>query len=115
LLVLIARLVEEEEEVASVYFNGVEPTDGQTVVPDEAGWRPALSVSVDDEQGQAAVVSALESSTEPQAFDATVPRASFKSGSTRYKRPPSTSTASWGCRSSRPLRMPSNNPKPPHL
>jgi hypothetical protein len=77
LLALIARLV-EEEEVASVYFNGVEPTDGQPVVPDEAGWRPALSVSVDDQQGQAVVVSALEAFAEPQALDATVPRASFK-------------------------------------
>ncbi|SKA97697.1 hypothetical protein SAMN06295879_2426 [Agreia bicolorata] len=75
-LTLIGSLV-EEPGVASVFFTGVQPPDGAPVVTDAAGWRPALSVAVGDEQTQAAVASALEAFADPQALDATMPRSSF--------------------------------------
>ncbi|PPF65023.1 hypothetical protein C5E11_02900 [Clavibacter michiganensis] len=67
-----------EPGVASVFFTGVQSTVGQQFGADGSGWRPALSVGVNDEQTQAAVASELEAFADPQAFDASMPRSSFE-------------------------------------
>ncbi|SMG24991.1 hypothetical protein [Agreia pratensis] len=76
ILGLIGRLT-AEPGVASVFFTGVQPTDGQQFGADGSGWRPALSVGVNDEQTQATVASELEAFADPQALDAAMPRSSF--------------------------------------
>jgi len=77
ILSLIGSL-DAEPGVASVFFTGVQPTGGQQSGADSSGWRPALSVGVNDEQAQAAVASELEAFADPQALDATMPRSSFE-------------------------------------